>query len=92
MHEHLFTDAASLPGSKTLTAKYHTTTEQITQLVSKARPKLLVIYHTISFPPGTAPERLLPANGSLDALYASPEMVQKEISRGTRKSRNRQRS
>lgn len=60
-------------------AKYHTTTEQLTELGYKAKPKLLVIYHTISFPPGVAPPRLLPANGSPDALYASPEMLQKEI-------------
>jgi ribonuclease BN (tRNA processing enzyme) len=71
---------AKLPESiRSFVAKYHTTTEQLALLATKARPKLLVIYHTISFPPGIAPPRLLPATGGADALYASPEMLQKEI-------------
>ena len=60
-------------------AKYHTTTEQLAELAKSAKPKLLVIYHTVSFPPGIAPPRLLPPKGGADALYASPEMLQKEI-------------
>ena len=60
-------------------AKYHTTTEQLAELAKKAKPKLLVIYHTVSFPPGIAPPRLLPPKGDPRALYASPEMLQKEI-------------
>jgi ribonuclease BN (tRNA processing enzyme)/pimeloyl-ACP methyl ester carboxylesterase len=60
-------------------AKYHTTTEQLAELAKKAKPKLLVIYHTISFPPGIAPPRLLPPKADADALYASPEMLRKEI-------------
>jgi ribonuclease BN (tRNA processing enzyme)/pimeloyl-ACP methyl ester carboxylesterase len=60
-------------------AKYHTTTEQLAELAKKAKPKLLVIYHTINFPPGLAPARLLPPNAAADALYAPPEMLQKEI-------------
>jgi len=59
--------------------KYHTTTQQLAELATKARPKLLVIYHTISFPPGIAPPRLLPPGAAADALYASPEMLKKEI-------------
>jgi len=69
-----------LPESiRSFVAKYHTTTEQLAELAKKANPKLLVIYHTISFPPGLAPPRLLPPKASTDALYASPEMLQKEI-------------
>jgi ribonuclease BN (tRNA processing enzyme) len=60
-------------------AKYHTTTEQLAELAKKAKPKLLVIYHTFRFPPGIAPPRLLPSKGGEDARYASPEMLQKEI-------------
>src|SRR6516165_4889628 len=60
-------------------AKYHTTTEQLAELAKKAKPKLLVIYHTFSFPPGIAPPRLLPPKAGADTLYASPEMLQKEI-------------
>jgi ribonuclease BN (tRNA processing enzyme) len=71
---------AKMPQSiQSFTAKYHTTTEQLAELAGKAKPKLLVIYHTISFPPGIAPPRLLPPNAGADALYASPEMLQREI-------------
>ena len=71
---------AKLPKSiQSFVAKYHTTTEQLAELASKAKPKLLVIYHTISFPPGLAPPRLLPPNAGADALYASPDMLRKEI-------------
>ena len=71
---------AKMPESiQSFVAKYHTTTEQIAELANKAKPKLLVIYHTVSFPPGIAPPRLLPPKGSADALYAPPAMLQKEI-------------
>jgi ribonuclease BN (tRNA processing enzyme) len=71
---------AKMPESiQSFVAKYHTTTVQLAELAKKAKPKLLVIYHTVSFPPGIAPPRLLPPKGSADALYASPEMLEKEI-------------
>lgn len=71
---------AKMPESiQSFVAKYHTTTEQLAELAKKAKPKLLVVYHTVSFPPGIAPPRLLPAKSGADALYASPEMLQKEI-------------
>jgi len=71
---------AKMPESiQSFVAKYHTTTGQLAELANKAKPKLLVIYHTVSFPPGIAPPRLLPPKGGADALYASPEMLQKEI-------------
>ena len=71
---------AKMPESiQSFVAKYHTTTEQLAELVNKAKPKLLVIYHTVGFPPGIAPPRLLPPKGGAAALYASPEMLQKEI-------------
>jgi len=71
---------AKMPESiQSFVAKYHTTTEQLAELAKKAKPKLLVIYHAVSFPPGIAPPRLLPPKGSVDALYASPEMLEKEI-------------
>ena len=50
-----------------------------TELAKQAKPKLLVVYHTISFAPGIAPARLLPPKAAADALYASPEILQKEI-------------
>jgi ribonuclease BN (tRNA processing enzyme) len=71
---------AKMPESmQAFDAKYHTTTEQLADLAKKAKPKLLVVYHTLSFPPGIAPPRLLPPKGDAHALYASPEMLQKEI-------------
>jgi ribonuclease BN (tRNA processing enzyme) len=71
---------AKMPESmQSFVAKYHTTTEQVAELANKAKPKLLVIYHTVSFPPGIAPPRLLLPKGAADALYAPPEMLQKEI-------------
>jgi ribonuclease BN (tRNA processing enzyme) len=70
-----------LPASiQSFVAKYHTTTEQLAELARKAKPQLLIVYHTISFPPGIAPARLLPPKAAEDGLYASPEMLQKEIS------------
>jgi ribonuclease BN (tRNA processing enzyme) len=71
---------AKMPESiQSFVAKYHTTTEQLAELANRAKPKLLVIYHTVSFPPGIAPPRLLPPKADAEALYASPEMLQKEI-------------
>jgi ribonuclease BN (tRNA processing enzyme) len=71
---------AKMPESiQSFVAKYHTTTEQLADLATKAKPKMLVIYHTISFPPGIAHPRSLPPKAGADALYASPEMLQKEI-------------
>jgi ribonuclease Z len=72
---------ARLPKSvQSFVAKYHTTTDQLAELANKAKPKLLVVYHTINFPPGTAPPRLLLPGASADSLYAPPEMLQREIS------------
>jgi ribonuclease BN (tRNA processing enzyme) len=71
---------AKMPDSiQSFVAKYHTTTEQLAELANKAKPKLLVVYHTVSFPSGIAPPRLLPPKAGADALHASPEMLQKEI-------------
>jgi ribonuclease BN (tRNA processing enzyme) len=71
---------AKMPESiQSFVAKYHTTTEQLAELAKKAKPKILVIYHTVSFPPGIAPPRLLPPKAGADTLYASPEMLQREI-------------
>ena len=71
---------AKMPDSiQSFVAKYHTTTEQLAELATKAKPKLLVVYHTVSFPSGIAPPRLLPPKAGADALYAPPEMLEKEI-------------
>ena len=40
---------AKMPDSiQSFVAKYHTTTEQLAELATKAKPKLLVVYHTVS--------------------------------------------
>ena len=71
---------AKMPDSmKAFDVKYHTTTEQLAELANKAKPKLLVVYHTVNFPPGMAPPRLLAPNVPADGLYAPPEMLEKEI-------------
>ena len=49
---------AKMPQSiQSFVARYHTTTEQLAELANKAKPKLLVIYHTVSFPPGDRTSR-----------------------------------
>ncbi len=51
------------------TTKYHTTTEQLAALATEAKPKLLVVYHTIGFRPGIAPPNFL---SSFDYCWRIP--------------------
>jgi ribonuclease BN (tRNA processing enzyme) len=67
-------------GHHAFVAKYHTTTEQLTALATKAKPKLLVIYHTVSFRPGIAPPSYLHSHIDPGAYQAPPEVLEKEIS------------
>jgi Metal-dependent hydrolases of the beta-lactamase superfamily III len=60
--------------------KYHTTTEQLALLATKAKPKLLVIYHTIGFRPGIAPPKFLSAAAGGAALGSSDEVLRDEMS------------
>ncbi len=59
--------------------KYHTTTEQLAALATKAKPKLLVVYHTISFPPGIAPPKFLSSSMGAGVFRSAPEVLQEEI-------------
>jgi ribonuclease BN (tRNA processing enzyme) len=59
--------------------KYHTTTEQLAVLATKAKPKLLVVYHTVSFRAGIAPPKFLASLIAAGALRASEEVLQEEI-------------
>ncbi|MCA1838014.1 MAG: MBL fold metallo-hydrolase [Actinobacteria bacterium] len=61
--------------------KYHTTTEQLAALATKAKPKLLVIYHTVGFRPGIAPPKFLSAAANGAALGSSDELLRDEMSR-----------
>lgn len=60
--------------------KYHTTTAQLAELATKAKPKLLVVYHTVGFRPGIAPPRFLSAAAGGAVLGSSDERLRDEIS------------
>ncbi|MFL5481810.1 MAG: MBL fold metallo-hydrolase [Gemmatimonadaceae bacterium] len=60
--------------------KYHTTTEQLAALAMRAKPKLLVIYHTLGFRPGIAPPKFLSAAAGGAALGSAEEVLRDEIS------------
>jgi ribonuclease BN (tRNA processing enzyme) len=60
--------------------KYHTTTEQLAALATEAKPKLLVIYHTVAFRPGIAPPKFLSSLTGTGAFRSTPEVLQEEIS------------
>jgi ribonuclease BN (tRNA processing enzyme) len=59
--------------------KYHTTTEQLAALATKAKPKLLVVYHTIGFRPGITPPSSLSSLIGAGAFRSTPEVLQEEI-------------
>jgi len=60
--------------------KYHTTTEQLAALATEAKPKLLVVYHTVAFRPGIAPPKFLSSLTGAGASRSTPEVLQEEIS------------
>jgi ribonuclease BN (tRNA processing enzyme) len=60
--------------------KYHTTTAQLAALAVEARPKLLVVYHTIAFRPGIAPPKFLSSITASGASRPTEEILQDEIS------------
>src|SRR6266851_4368785 len=60
--------------------KYHTTTEQLAALATEAKPKLLVVYHTVAFRPGIAPPKFLSPLTGAGAFRSTPEVLQEEIS------------
>ena len=68
-------------GSRLFGAKYHTTSEQLAALASKAKPGLLIVYHSwISWWPTTAPSKNQHAGPSTGELHSTPDVLQKEIS------------
>jgi ribonuclease BN (tRNA processing enzyme) len=60
--------------------KYHTTTEQLATLATQAKPKLLVVYHTVSFRPGIRPPKFLSSLNYTGVFRSTPEVLQEEIS------------
>jgi len=53
--------------------KYHTTTAQLAVLAAEAKPKLLVVYHTVAFRPGITPPKFL------SAIAAAPSRSTEEV-------------
>ena len=67
-------------------AKNHTTSEQLAELASKAKPRLLIVYHAwISWWPDVAPSDK-PVVLTTGELHSTPDVLQKEI--GSRYSGN----
>lgn len=67
------------PERRTFGAKNHTTSEQLAELATKAKPRLLIVYHAwISewpdVPPSDSPVVL-----TTGGLHSTPEVLQKEI-------------
>jgi ribonuclease BN (tRNA processing enzyme) len=60
--------------------KYHTTTEQLAALAAQAKPKLLVVYHTLGFRPGITPPKALSSLIGPGASRTTPEVLEEEIS------------
>jgi ribonuclease BN (tRNA processing enzyme) len=59
--------------------KYHTTTEQLAALADKAKPRLLVVYHTVAFRPGITPPKFLSDLIRAGAVRTTSEVLQEEI-------------
>src|SRR5262245_3753223 len=61
-------------------AKNHTTSEQLSALATKAKPRLLIVYHAwISWWPGIARSGNQPVALTTGELHSSPDVLQKEI-------------
>lgn len=73
---------AQLPASnQSFVSKYHTTSQQLAALAAKAKPALLVVYHSsISWRQVAAPSGHQPFVVSAGAFHSSPDVLQKEIS------------
>jgi ribonuclease BN (tRNA processing enzyme) len=63
----------------TFVTKYHTTTEQLAALATQAKPRLLVVYHTLGFRPGITPPKALSSLNGAAAIRSTPEVLQEEI-------------
>jgi ribonuclease BN (tRNA processing enzyme) len=72
---------AKLPqGPHSFVAKYHTTSEQPAALASKAKPGLLIVYHSsTSWWPSSAPSGNPLLGLGSGELHSSPDVLQKEI-------------
>jgi ribonuclease BN (tRNA processing enzyme) len=61
-------------------AKNHTTSEELAALATKAKPNLLIAYHSwIAWGPSVAPSGQQPVVLSTGGFHSSPDVLQKEI-------------
>lgn len=63
-------------------AKYHTSTEQLAELASKAKPRLLVLYHhSIAWRPGIAPTASTPGDllREMSARYSGQVVIGRDL-------------
>ena len=61
-------------------AKNHTTSEQLAVLATKAKPGLLIAYHSwISWSPSVAPSGKQPVVLTTGGLHSTPDVLQKEM-------------
>lgn len=61
---------AKRPDFQSYQSKYHTTTLQLAELATKAKPRLLIVYHaSIVLRPAVRPQASSPAE-LLDEMYA----------------------
>ena len=68
------------PERRAFGAKNHTTSEQLAVLGTKAKPGLLIAYHSwISWWPSVAPSSTQPVVLTTGALHSTPDVLQKEI-------------
>lgn len=74
-------------GSRSFGTKYHTTSEQLAALATKARPGLLIVYHAwISWWPDAGSPGNRPLGPASGELHSTPDVLQEEI--GSRYSGN----
>lgn len=62
-------------------AKYHTSTEQLAELAAKAKPRLLVLYHSIAWRPGIAPTASTPGEmlREMSARYSGQFVIGRDL-------------
>ena len=72
---------AKRPDFREYAAKFHTTTEQLVELAAKAKPRLLILYHTsLSLRPAVDSERSTPATVLREmSRYAGQVVVGRDL-------------
>jgi ribonuclease BN (tRNA processing enzyme) len=65
------------PAFQRFASKYHTTTAQLAELATQAKPRLLILYHHAIVRPGVNPEATSPADllAEMSARYAGHVVI-----------------